>query len=534
MPARARLWLITLLLLGGFFVRAHRPGALPGFVDELSHIERGEIIYTLERNPSEISHGKLLYYYWLGLFETSRGGALVTARLATALFTLLGLAGVAAAARVLFGPGAVLPATAFYAIVPFAVFFERMALADPMAAALGALAAWHSVLLARAPGQRRGLITGLLANGAMGAKLTAAPVLALPVLAAAIFGDVPWPDRKRASLSIYAKALWRRYEPAWRPIGLIFAAGWAIFAAMSLVALVRGGHPILLDTYLTDASAQPEDVLDKLGGLAGRVELLLTPGMASLVVLLAGLALWWRPSAALYTLAWLALLWGPSTLLASSLQTRYLVAGVPAVAVLVGGGIAALGRAPALHRRPRLAILARGTAAIALGVWAVAFALPFDWRAGSDPAALTLPRRDTYDYFWGSFNTWGTREALAYLSAHGEPAQGRVPAVGVLQLCPLATLYVTPALDWTCHDYYRLGAEVAFDPARWDFVRQRLDAVPWLYVVTEFSEVVSPDGPPARFGERWDLVFSFAKPHGERVITVWRVTAAVEARSTPG
>jgi len=525
MSSRARLWLMVLLLLGGFFLRAHRPGALAGFVDEVSHIERSEIIYTLGRNPADVSHGKLLTYYWLGLFETGRTSALETARLAMALAALLTIAAVAAAGRTLFGARAALIAPAVYAITPFAVFFERMALADPLATALAALAAWHSVLLARAPSRRRALVTALLANGAVFAKLTTAPVLALPVLAAILFGDVPSPDLRRASLSIYARALWRYYWPVWRLTMIVFAAGWALFGAASVISLLGGGHPILLDTYL--ASARPEDVLDKLSGLADRAGLLLTPWLALGALALSGLALVWRTRATLYALAWLALLWGPSVLLASSLQTRYLLAGIPPLAVLIGGGVSALSGLRVLRRRPRAARIARGAVALGLGAWTLAFALPFDWRASADPAALTLPRRDSYDYFWGSFNGWGTREALRYLEDHGQRVAGRVPAIGVLQLCSLSTLYATPELDWTCHDYYRLGAEVTRDPARWGFLRDRLAAAPWVYLVTEFTgadEAIPLDRPPALTGLRFERVFAFAKPHGARVVAVWRVS----------
>ena len=525
MSPRARLWLLTLLLFGGFVLRAHHPGALAGFVDEVSHIERSEIAFTTERNPTEYSHGKLLYYYWLGLFGTARTSALETMRLATALLSLLTMAAVAASARALFGPRAALASAFVYALTPFAVFFERMALADPLATALAALTAWHSVLLARAPSQRRGLVTGLLANGAVFAKLTAAPVLALPVIAAILFGDVPSPDLRRASLTIYARALWRRYWPAWRPIALVFAVGWGLFGGVALLSLLQGGRPLLLDTYLTDPSARPDDLLDKLSGLANRVDLLLSPGLALGAILLGGVALSRRTRPALYTLIWLALLWGPSVLLATSLQSRYLLVGIPPIAVLIGGGIVTLIRLDALRRRPPMRTLVRGAVAVALAAWAITFALPFDWRASTDPAALTLPRRDSYDYFWGSFNGWGTREALRYVAERGDRVGGRVPAIGVLQLCSLATLYATPEIDWRCHDYYRLGEDVTFNPARWRFLREALDEAPWVYLVTEFPEAVPLDNPPALGSLRWERVFGFTKPHGERVVAVWRVTA---------
>lgn len=524
MSSRARLWLLTLLLFGGFVLRAHQPGALAGFVDEVSHIERSEIIFTAERNPTEYSHGKLLYYYWLGLFGTARTNALEMMRLATALLSLLTIAAVAATARALFGPRAMLAAALVYALAPFAVFFERMALADPLATALASLAAWHSILLARAPSQRRGLLTGLLVNGAVFAKLTVAPVLALPVLAAILFGDVPSPDLRRASLTIYARALWRRYRLAWRPITLVFAIGWALFGVGALIALLQGGRPLLMNTYLAEPSARPDDLFDKLSGLAGRIDLFLSPGLALGALLLGAVAIGYRTRATLYTLAWLALLWGPSVLLATSLQSRYLLAGIPPIAVLVGGGIVALLRLRALRRRPPARTAVRAMTALALAAWAISFALPFDWRASTDPAALELPRRDSYDYFWGSFNGWGTREALRYVTERGDRVGDQVPAIGVMQLCSLATLYATPEIDWRCHDYYRLGEDVTFNPARWRFLPEALDDLPWVYLVTEFPEAVPLDSPPALDGLRWERVFGFAKPHGERVIAVWRVT----------
>jgi len=524
MSSRARLWLLTLLLFGGFALRAHRPGALAGFVDELSHIERSEVIYTIGTNPTEYSHGKLLYYYWLGLFGTHRTAALEMMRLATALLSLVTMAAVAAGARSLFGRGAALPAALVYALAPFAVFFERMALADPLAAALSALAAWHSVLLARGPSIRKGVLTGLLVTGAIFAKLTVAPVLALPVLAAILFGDVPEPDFRRASLRVYARALWRRYWPVWRLIALVFAIAWIIFGIGAIVSLLQGGRPIVFNTYLTDPSARPDALLDRLSGLWERIRLLLTPGLAFGVILLVALAIGRWTRATLYSLVWLALLWAPSVVLASSLQSRYLLAGVPAIAVLIGGGIARIGRLRAVRRRPGLRLVARAATAIALAAWAIGFALPFDWRASTDPAALTVPRRDSYDYFWGAFNGWGTRGALRYLSEQGERVRGRVPAVGVMQLCSISTLYVPPEINWRCHDYYELGEGVTFAPPRWRFLRDALDEMAWVYLVTEFSEAVPPDEPPVLPGMQWKREATFAKPHGERVVTVWRVT----------
>ncbi|NLF74516.1 MAG: hypothetical protein GX573_02365 [Chloroflexi bacterium] len=79
----------------------------------------------------EFSHGKLLLYYWLGLFSPSGQGAILFSRLAVAVFTLLTGAGIAAIAARLFGRKAALPAIILYALVPHTVFYERWPLPIP-------------------------------------------------------------------------------------------------------------------------------------------------------------------------------------------------------------------------------------------------------------------------------------------------------------------------------------------------------------------------------------------------------------------
>src|SRR5690554_219040 len=179
-PARGPRAAIVALLLLHFLLRVAHPLALLGYVDEGSHLARARVAYRFAENPLTTGHGKFLFYYWLGLFGPAHTGELAAGRLAVALFSLLTAAAVAAAARDLFGRGAAPVALALYALAPFAAFFERMALADPFAGGLGALLAWQSVRLARAPTPRRGVAVGLLAAAAALAKLTAAPLVLLP------------------------------------------------------------------------------------------------------------------------------------------------------------------------------------------------------------------------------------------------------------------------------------------------------------------------------------------------------------------
>ena len=174
------------LLLLQLALRVYHPAALPVFVDEFSHIRRAQIAFEQSLIPQ--SHGKLLFYYWLAPFVPQGDGALPAARLAVALISLISSATAAAVARDLFGRRAILPTLAFYAVVPYAAFFERMALADPFAGAMAALAVWSSVHLARRPSALRGLITGMLISLMLLAKLTTGVLLPMPLIAVLLFG----------------------------------------------------------------------------------------------------------------------------------------------------------------------------------------------------------------------------------------------------------------------------------------------------------------------------------------------------------
>ena len=63
-------------------------------------------------------------------------------------------------------------ALALYAVLPLAFFYERMAMADPLAAGLAALVAWRSLSFARRPTLRAGIVLGGLLAMASLAKLT--------------------------------------------------------------------------------------------------------------------------------------------------------------------------------------------------------------------------------------------------------------------------------------------------------------------------------------------------------------------------
>ncbi len=515
-PARnfALLAAVIVLLLAQFALRAHHPAALPVFVDEYNHIKRAMLAYQFDHNPIRQSHGKLLLYYWLGLFGPTKLNGLVLSRLTIALFSLVGSAAAAAAARDLAGRRAMIPALAFYAFAPYALFFDRMALADPFAGALAALAVWSCIHLARRPTIRRGLICGGLFALATTAKLITAPTLALIPLAAVLFGGP-------------IRTLWTRYRRAWMAAGIVFAVVWGEISTIGLLDRIVMGHkPILMDTYLVDSDTARQHLLDKLAAVLTHADILLS---TPLVVILIGLAvalLLLKPRPAIFLLSWLLLLWIPSALLIITVQSRYLMIGIPALAAIFGAGIAVLGTHVDRLIGRRGLFLFQSLAAAGVTVWAVGFALPFARDAAVNPAALTLPSHDIHDYFAGDYNGWGIRESLDTLRVNGQrDAGGKIPVIAVVQHCGLPVLYLGTDFDWTCYDPWDL-------PYSWpprvgwpwpEIIRLSADR-PLVYLITEFGGDMHVARHELGSAVQWERVYTVQRPHGGHTFNMWRIS----------
>ncbi|HLA41923.1 MAG TPA: glycosyltransferase family 39 protein, partial [Aggregatilineales bacterium] len=181
------------MLLLQLFLRTHENLALPGYADESHHLRRAEVAwdFNIDGYASYIP-GKLLLYYYLGLFETQRENYLPVSRLAVALITLLGGAGIYAIGKELIDQRVGIMALFLYIVMPFTLFYDRMALADPLTLAVLMLATWSLLLWVKKPTIKRGAITGVLLILPPLAKLTALAVVAAPVLAVAVFDPSGW------------------------------------------------------------------------------------------------------------------------------------------------------------------------------------------------------------------------------------------------------------------------------------------------------------------------------------------------------
>jgi 4-amino-4-deoxy-L-arabinose transferase-like glycosyltransferase len=184
-------------------------------------------VYDFEKNPAREAHGKLLLYFWLGLFDGDNAlASLAAGRLSMAIFAVITGAGVYQLGRIFANRRAGLIALLVYALMPLAVFYERMALADPLASGLMVLVVWCSYVFAKHPTYRQGGILGILIALATLAKLTMLLAVFSPLVAALIYG--------------HKKRNWKQFIKIYLlPLvvtGAIFCALWSPFVVPAFLA----------------------------------------------------------------------------------------------------------------------------------------------------------------------------------------------------------------------------------------------------------------------------------------------------------
>lgn len=491
---KTTLLILMVIFFGQLFLRAHQPTSLPLFVDEDRHMQRAaqaSYDYLTINN-----HGKILLYVLIAPFNTTRDTALHLSRTMVALFSLIGTAGLFALVRALFDERAGLLAAAFYALAPYAAFYERMVLADGPAGAWGILVAWQSVHLARQPSYRRAVIVGALVAMAMFAKLTMGLVAMVPILAFLFLAD-------------YQPRDWIGHIR--RNFRYLFVAGitsivlWIPVITPVILAELRGEYYILVNRYLVGESLLEEGNFDKLVRVGETLTLLLSPWMVALLVVQVAGALHRFPRRAGFLLSSLLVLWLPTILLVGWVETRYFVPGIYMIGALFAVGVVALRE----QYRIGVAVLA---------VWVIVFVAPFASRMFQNSPDIDLIPRDESQYYQSEYSAHAWRDALAFLSVEA-PQQ---PVLGVGFLCnSIAELYPQPHVSLDClAARYSEQMEEPFHSTIigqpiLEVVHQGQDA----YVLVEDERDIPYVSPELE----WERVREYRKPKDGMWLTLWRV-----------
>ncbi len=300
-------------------------GALPLFFDEGVYTRAAQVVGAVPGPATlltSLNYGAPPLYSWLAAPLTRLlPDPLLAARLTSALIGTATALAVWAIARAMASSRAEGPlAAVLYALCPFALFYNRMALLDGLLAACGAGALYFALRLARDARGRDALALGLCLAAAMLTKIFAADMLLLPLLA--VVAARPAQRRAVRRLALLAAAL-----------GLAPLAG---------LLLTPQGAGLLSATHAhAHAAGGVATVGQQLATWGAALWLYLTPP----VLLLALLGLWSirRQRAALIVGPW-ALLGGlpPVLVPGAFLAPRYFLYSAVPILVLAAYGLVAL------------------------------------------------------------------------------------------------------------------------------------------------------------------------------------------------
>ena len=416
------------LLLLYFVTRLVGITALPMFLDESWHISWSMWIAEGKEWDSPWLFGKGVNIFLNALlFPWAGERYLVATRLVTVLFGALTLAAVFAAARRLYDDRTALVAALLYLFSPYALFYDRLVLTDPVQSTFATLALLWSVRTAQDGRAKDGVLLGLLLALSVFAKASGLLAFLTPAVAWLLLA------RERAKSA--------------RAFGIAYAIG---------AALVAWPLKVFFATTSTVRAAVDKSQEGPFGRLLENAPLAwewvagywTLPVLALAVVGLA-LALVTRARAGLF-LSGLIVLPLAAYLAVSSLWfPRYLVFLTPPLAILAGAALAALARQPrALVATLALVLLP---------------SLRFDWFLWTEPAKAPLPEVERFQFVNGWPSGYGTRDTLAFLREQAERRRGGVRVV--LQSGARRTIALAGSVEFRYHGFVVVTDLRLDDPA---------------------------------------------------------------------
>ena len=394
MSKHAFLPIIVGLLLVYFVARLTALTAFPPFVDEAFHINFGRTV--LASGPFARSEEGRQFVVWLYiLFGAQANAPLWIARAANLMVLLPGLAAVIGTAKLLSNRWGAVFAALFIIFSPYHHFFERLALADPVSASAIMCALYFACRLKIRADYRDAAFCGIALFVACGAKISALPYFAIPVIALIAF------CRNRVGIRWTIAAL---------------AVGVGLTGAYLGLLFWRGYNPFF---YLETGRSAPliEIILDNMDKsfttLAGYFSI---PIALFLLIAIGVLILRRRLFVPLCLFLPLAVLW-----LSPRQDSRHLIA--PLTIVLLAGAVALgdLVQQRSVLRLPLLAVVTIG----GLAIW-----LPFAWTVAHAPANLVIPSDDHAEYMTTEGSGFGLADVIAALKQ-----QHPTRVIGILANC---------------------------------------------------------------------------------------------------
>lgn len=226
-------WVIGLgigILVIFFLLRLINLTILPVFADEAIYIRWSQVMKaepTLRFLP--LSDGKQPLFMWILMFFLGViKNPLLAGRFLSVLTGLGSLVGIFLLTYELFkDKKAALIASLLYTVVPFFVFFERMALVDSLLSMFGIWVSYFGVLLIRHLRLDLAMITGMILGAAL---ITKSPALFYVILLPATLLFYPFPSRRQFSKLKHILSL-AKIVALW---GVVYLFGFGIYNLLRL------------------------------------------------------------------------------------------------------------------------------------------------------------------------------------------------------------------------------------------------------------------------------------------------------------
>jgi hypothetical protein len=395
----------VILLLFCFSARIFAVSSFPPFIDEGVHVDFAELV-QVQGLLARSEEGRQFTIWLHAIVQAPQKDGVVVARLVTVVVGLLSTAALLSLARTYAGISGTVLVAVLWALSPYHFFFDRLALADPIATAGVLLALAIASRIRKKVRWTDAVFCGLALTFAVGAKISALPFLGIPFAAALLLKPAqrPWAEQVRWLIIVCA---------------VIAAALGSFF----LLQIARGYDPF---TLLTNGRKQ---AVLSLASIAENIRLTIdtistySPPLILIALLSLPLILRQRGWYLLaVTVAPLFALW-----ISQGNHTRYLHTPMTILLVVIIAGWAEwTRRAP-----PRFKPVLRLIIPIFVLTWALVIGLPFASTSIGDPVNLPLLTNDRAEYISSDASGFGLDEAELLLR---EYSPGRV--LGLFANCP--------------------------------------------------------------------------------------------------
>jgi hypothetical protein len=391
----------------------------PLFIDETIHINLSEEGYkTSPLIYAEL--GRVFTGWWHMAFQAHAVTPAWTARVATLLAVLPGVAATITIGRLIAGTWAGIFIGLLYLFSTYHMFYERLALADPISNSAVLVVVYFAFRLSRRLTYRDAIVVGILLFVAFGAKVSIVPYFGVPIAAA---------------LTLRPKGSTWRACLQWMGVALTTTL---VLCALFIMGLRLRGYDLLSNSFSYAATSRQQATSEVLASVfsVSRITQNAVNTFTALSTYTGWLVMLICIAAVLYLLFrrqfYLPLcLFGPALAMwvSQPQEIRFWIAFVGLLLLCAGVAIVKLTQ----HKR-----LYRYAAITAIVAWAILQWLPFTLTAARNPVDLPLPPIDRAQYIESDASGFGLPEAVAFLSAR-DPRQ----IIGMVSNCQ-GLRYISP------------------------------------------------------------------------------------------